>query len=354
MAIIAYTGVMGSGKTYEAVKSAALPALKAGRRVVTNISGFNYEAIRDYLSGSLSEPLEKEMIVVIKSARVTEPNFFYNPEVEAESVVKPGDLVLLDEVWMFWGTDSKLSEEHKTFFRMHRHYTEEGSGTSCDLVLMIQDLMSLHRFIRAVLESSYKFTKLKTLGLTSRYRVEVFEGRRQTRPTLVTASINKYDQRIFPLYKSYEGSNGKEKTVDGRQNLFRNYWFLSILIGSALGVTTLGWMFYGLVQKMLGGGNDQASVETVAAPVNSQIVPRSPAQTLSTASNATPAAIPAKDVKLVAIISPSEGEAFAVLRTSEGYYVHQRMKGGVVDGWQSLASHQGRMVGFLFDDGVRK
>jgi zona occludens toxin len=35
MAINAYTGLMGSGKSYEVVSSVILPAVKSGRRVVS-------------------------------------------------------------------------------------------------------------------------------------------------------------------------------------------------------------------------------------------------------------------------------------------------------------------------------
>jgi len=269
MAIIAYTGVMGSGKTYEAVKSAAMAALKAGRRVVTNISGFNYEAIRDYLGPLDGDLLQPEKVLVVPSSRVTEPHFFYDPDVEADSVVKPGDLALLDEVWAFWGREVKLSPEHQKFFRMHRHYTELGTGMSCDLVLMIQDLTSLHRFIAGVLESSFKFTKMKSLGLTSRYRVEVYEGNKQRKATLVSASVNKYDKRIFPLYTSYDGGHGKERTVDDRQNLLRNPWFLSVAIVSTLALIAGAWWFVGWVQKMRTGGGAKNTVPAtqVGSPV---------------------------------------------------------------------------------------
>src|SRR5476649_1354614 len=109
MAIMAYTGVMGSGKSYEGVSSAALTALRAGRRVVTNISGFNYEKVRDHL-GRLAdgELLAADKVLVVPSKRISEDDFFYDPEVQAESVVRPGDLVLIDEVWAFWGSGQKL------------------------------------------------------------------------------------------------------------------------------------------------------------------------------------------------------------------------------------------------------
>ena len=49
MAIKAYTGIMGSGKTYEVVSEVIRTALAQGRRVVSNIAGLNYEAFVDLL-----------------------------------------------------------------------------------------------------------------------------------------------------------------------------------------------------------------------------------------------------------------------------------------------------------------
>ncbi len=349
MAIIAYTGVMGSGKTYEAVKSAAMAALKAGRRVVTNISGFNYEAIRDYLGPLDGDLLQPEKVLVVPSSRVTEPHFFYDPDVEADSVVKPGDLALLDEVWAFWGREVKLSPEHQKFFRMHRHYTELGTGMSCDLVLMIQDLTSLHRFIAGVLESSFKFTKMKSLGLTSRYRVEVYEGNKQRKATLVSASVNKYDKRIFPLYTSYDGGHGKERTVDDRQNLLRNPWFLSVAIVSTLALIAGAWWFVGWVQKMRTGGGAKNTVPAtqVGSPVGAAAT--SGGNGISSVVNsATGLPDLSKEIRLVAVLAPTTGETLVVFQTPDGRYVRQRMNAGLIDGWQSVAGYQGRMVGFAF------
>lgn len=48
MAITAYIGVPGSGKSYEVVKSVIIPAVASGRRIVSNIYGLNHEAIIQY------------------------------------------------------------------------------------------------------------------------------------------------------------------------------------------------------------------------------------------------------------------------------------------------------------------
>lgn len=344
MAIIVYTGVMGSGKTYEAVSTAALTALRQGRRVVTNISGFNYEAIREHL-GELKDGshLDPDRVLVVNSSRITEPYFFYDPDVVHESVVKPGDLVLIDEVWAFWGTGLKLSTEHQKFFRMHRHYSESGTGTSCDLLIMIQDLGSLHRFIRGVVQSTFKFSKMVTLGLTSRYRVEVYEGNKQSRTTLVSANVNKYDKRIFPLYKSYDGVDGKEKTVDDRQNLFANKWFLCVFAGALIGLTWAGWWLFFWIGHMTNGGKDSKPVQPTAAQASS------PQTGQTAASPISPGAVPVTgEFRLVAVLEGDNGQAVSIFQTPEGKFVRKQMDSGLIDGWQTTAGFQGRMVSFSF------
>lgn len=348
MAIMAYTGVMGSGKTYEGVSTAALTALRAGRRVVTNISGFNYEKVRDFLGpfrdGSLLEP---DKVIVIPTARILEDHFFYDPDVVADSCVKPGDLVLIDEVWSCWGSDKKLLPEHQKFFRMHRHYTEVGTGVSCDLVIMIQDLGSLHRFIRGVLELNLKFTKMKSLGLSSRYQVVVFEGKGQRKANIVSVSTKKYDKRIFPLYKSYDGGAGNEATVDGRANLFNNKLFLAVMFVGIVAFLWAGKWFVGYVLHLQKGGKDDATAAS-SAP-GATVASSSPAAGSSAPAGSPPAALAVStDARLVGVVQQSNGETVVVLQLGDGRIVRQRMRAGVVDGWQTVAGYDGRMVGFTF------
>jgi zona occludens toxin len=347
MAIMAYTGVMGSGKTYEGVSTAALTALRAGRRVVTNISGFNFEKIRDFL-GPLADGgmLEAHKVLVIPSHRLTEPLFFFDPDVVGDTVVRPGDLVLIDEVWSFWGKDAKLTPEHQKFFRMHRHYTEADSGVSCDLVLMIQDLGSLHRFIRGVLETNLKFTKMKSVGMPSRYQVVIFEGGTQRRANIVSTSLKKYDKRIFPLYKSYDAGAGKENVVDGRANMFNNKVFQLAMVLGVIGVLWGAYWFVGYVAKLRNGGVDteKAPVTAVAGPVQALAPPGS----VSPSGGSSMPAVAVSDVRLVGVIESARGESIVILQLGDGRIVNQRMSAGVIDGWQTTAGYQGRMVGFVF------
>jgi zona occludens toxin len=228
MAINIYSGVMGSGKTYEVISSVVIPALCQGRRVVTNIRGINNDLIRAYCSEKFDIPLEKiGHVVSVSDEEVRDKDFFPTHQThemeESRSVVLPGDLVAVDEAYKIWGSDEKIPKEHQVFFREHRHYIHPVTGVTCDLVLMTQDIGDLHRSIRVIAEQTFKCHKAKGVGMNNVYTIAMWEGWKQHAKTMVKDWTQTYKPEIFPLYKSYTGSGeaqGKETAVDSRQNIF--------------------------------------------------------------------------------------------------------------------------------------
>src|SRR3972149_1307114 len=97
MANTAYCGVPGSGKTYEVVTEVILPALRSGRRVVSNIAGLHYEEMRAYL---IMEGIADDAIgsfEAVTKEQIGGRKFWAADGVE--TLVRPGDLVVLDECW---------------------------------------------------------------------------------------------------------------------------------------------------------------------------------------------------------------------------------------------------------------
>ena len=222
MPINAYTGLMGSGKSYECVISVIIPAIRKGRRVVTNVDGIDSEAVRAFCLENFDCTLDKLGTVVhCKNDDVHKPDFLPHG-LQVDTFVKSGDMVCIDEAWRFWGTDCKIHKEHAIFFREHRHYVDETTKVSCDLVLMVQDISDLHRTLKVVVELSFRTTKIKSLGLNKIYRVEMWEGHKQTARARIAVGNKKYDKAIFPLYSSYVGGKGKEVQFDDRQNVLNN------------------------------------------------------------------------------------------------------------------------------------
>lgn len=249
MAINTYVGLQGSGKSYEVVSGPILDAIAQGRRVVTNVAGVNQERMHNYLVEKRGLDLSKlGNIVHVSNDRVLEAQFFPDEErPDLESVVLGGDLVAIDEAWRCWGTDKKLSHEHMQFFRMHRHYVHPVTQVTCDVVLMTQDITGLHRLVRNVVEFTFRMHKHKSLGLASRYRVEIYEGAKLTVKTRTDQHQKKYDPKIFPLYQSYTGGSGQEKAIDARQNIFNSSALWLLIVGVALFMSVSAffvWRFF--------------------------------------------------------------------------------------------------------------
>lgn len=241
MAINAYVGLQGSGKSYEVVSSVIVEAVANGRRVVTNVDGINQERIREYLINERQADADKlGAIIHVTNQRILEPQFFPDEEKpDLDSVVKGGDMVAVDEAWRFWG--NKLSHEHMQFFRMHRHYVHAETAVACDVVLMTQDITCLHRDLKNVVEFVFRMQKHKSLGLNKRYRVELYEGWKLNSKTRIDTYQKAYDRKIFPLYQSYTGGKGQEKAIDKRQNILANKTLWYYAGGVVLMMSISGW-----------------------------------------------------------------------------------------------------------------
>jgi zona occludens toxin len=225
MAETVYTGIQGSGKSYEVVRGVILPNVVKGRRIVTNVAGLNIDNIKAYAVDKLGADAEHlGEIIHIENEDVTKPNFFPKENRDnSASIVQGGDIIILDECWRWYVTGQVLPDEHLTFFRMHRHFTHPETGQACDIVLIVQDIGDLQRKIRATVEKSYLMKKHKDLGLANRYVVMIFSGNRQTRAALIEERQYQYDPAIFALYTSYSQSSAvqnKEEQADKRGNVF--------------------------------------------------------------------------------------------------------------------------------------
>lgn len=326
MATNVYSGLNGSGKSFEAVASVIVPNVKAGRRVVTNIKGINPEKVYQYIKTKWPEVDNSRLgqIVCVEDSAIEKPNFFpledtplgfevpdwipllalrryvnskgsLGPDalqllygeldklkvmgIDLESalnesvlsgwknfrakyfydrprdtvfcatpdfgtaVVQPGDLVIIDEAWNFYEKSKPLDFDHMTFFRMHRHFVHPENGYTCDICLLTQNIGDLHPRILAVVETHFSMTKLKMVGQASRYRVDMYQGYKATKASLLKSFQRKYDKAIFPLYKSYDAAGASEKDIDSRLNLLTPKLFIGAIL--CFGVIGYGsWSVY--------------------------------------------------------------------------------------------------------------
>jgi len=284
MAINAYTGLMGSGKSYEVVENVILPALLAGRRVVTNVANLQQDDIAAYLVEKFNAEFSKlGQIVQVSNDDIPRPDFFpaesLPGQLIADSIVKPGDLVVLDEVWRWWSAGEKIPAYHMTFFRMHRHFIHPATGVSCDLVLVVQDIGDLDRKLKVVVENTYRMHKHKALGSTKRYRVDIFGGY-QTRRSPIRQLQRTYNPEIFKLYQSYSqggGKGGKEVAVDDRSNIFKSPLFRVVLPVMLLLLAFSGWRLWSFSPP----ADAEPSEQPVAAQEAAKTPPPKPSSTVS-------------------------------------------------------------------------
>lgn len=250
MAINCYTGLMGTGKSYEVVSSIIVPAICTGRRVVSNISGLDNDAIRAYCAEKFDLPLDKlGYVVFAKNSQVLDKGFFPDEAMltasEWTAFVLPGDLIVIDEAYKIWGTSSKIFKEHSEFFREHRHFVHPVSGVTCDIVLMTQDIGDIHRVLKVVIENSFKCHKAKGVGLDNVYTITMWEGWKQSAKLILKDWTTTYKPEFFPLYKSYHGeTQGKETASDSRQNIFNDRNFVVKIVLFVLVLCFILWRLF--------------------------------------------------------------------------------------------------------------
>ena len=240
MAISAYIGVPGSGKSYEVVKSVIIPALIKGRRVVTNVYGLQVEDIysfcrakkkaKGYLSKNKDDSdIKIGELICVTNEQCKDPEFLpYKDSVG--TLCQPGDLVCLDECWRFWDSDKDIHAHHRSFVAEHRHFVDDKTGLSCDLVVVNQAIVGIPRFIKDRIESTFRMTKLKAVGLGGRYRVDVFGGVKTFKSNMISHTFSKYEKKYYSLYKSYDAENASEDKVDDRGNIFKNPTFIFSMV----------------------------------------------------------------------------------------------------------------------------
>ncbi|MFM1433993.1 zonular occludens toxin domain-containing protein [Yersinia enterocolitica] len=103
MAISAYIGIPGSGKSYEAVCNVIIPAFTSGRRVVTNIYGLQKDKITERYPDATGE------IIVVDNDDVLKADFFPFKGGEG-SFCQFGDLIVIDEAWRINGNEKQTDK----------------------------------------------------------------------------------------------------------------------------------------------------------------------------------------------------------------------------------------------------
>lgn len=314
MAIKAYVGKPRAGKSYEVVVNVILPALRQGRRVVSNIAGLNYEAMCQIL---YQEGLPQDRIgelVCVNHSEVEKPSFWLtdtDQETGTESFIRPGDLVALDEIWRFWKKRGDIHPRPMNFFRMHGHMPHPVTGLTCEIALITQTVRDINENIKDVVLETFYAVKNTKIGSHKSYIVHIFQhGSISKHDFIRTLPPRYYDSKYFPCYKSHsqqqEGAaDAHEDNPDDRGNILKGTFFkvaipLALLL--LLPAFYFVWKFFHPVQ-----------VPDPSAPV---AVESGSAQSVQVA--ASPPRLPVADDWRVVGWFQSDGSLFATLESSSG------------------------------------
>ena len=257
MAITAYVGYPRHGKSYSAVEQVILPALAAGRVVVTNL------------------PLRVD--VVLQEFPGADVRAFDLVGIEREpelitSVCPHGSVVVIDEAWRLWpagATAKNIPTAFKSFLAEHGHRVD-AAGNSQQIVLVTQDLNQVSAFARQLVEETFVCRKLTVVGQGGRFRTDVHQGHptglEPSERTRTRQIFGEYSERVWRFYTSHtmsqavEGARVNEKAVDGRGNALRSPKVYAA-VAAIVGLPVLGiWLLVhqgralGLVHPAKAGG----------------------------------------------------------------------------------------------------
>jgi hypothetical protein len=239
MSITAYVGLPRHGKTYGVVEHVILPALRAGRRVATNVPLYPEVIRRDVQTGEL------QLLPTDEVAKAPDRIFEY---------ATPGTVLVLDEVWKFFPAGlraNKVPDAYKKLLAEHGHMVDE-RGDSMQIVLVTQDLSQISAFARELVEHTYAVNKLSVLGFGRKYRVDVYSrgqmGKSLTPSKRIREMYGRYRPEVWKYYKSHTmseaGADGaNEQSVDRRFVVWKSPLFfvgaplcLLVLVGCVVGL----------------------------------------------------------------------------------------------------------------------
>jgi zona occludens toxin len=253
MALSAYTGLPGSGKSYGVVKHVIIPALTQGREVWTNIPLNNNELVESGLSDNLPIAFE------IKDIQ-DNPDWF-------QTILPKGVLFILDECQLLWPSGLKQTTAnalHLEFLTKHRHMVGEDKK-STEIILLTQRLTLIANFCRGLVEKTLVTTNLAVIGRPKSYRIDIYAGAANDKPSkanVLRSTVGNYEPETYKFYQSHTESEygaGDEKRMDDRISIFGSWKFKGMLV---LFVLMIGMVVFLTNKFMTESGFFESSGET--------------------------------------------------------------------------------------------
>ncbi len=221
-------GVPRAGKSYDAVKSHILPALKAGRPVFARLNGLKHDAIAEHLKmpvmrvRELLHHVETDAVVSTFAARQEGGGRWSIPP-ELQNA-----LIVIDEAHEFYVQSRQpLPDDQEAFFAL----IGQNGG---DVLIMTQWIKRVHGAIRARIERKHVFQKLTAVGAKKKYRVTHYHTIGPDKFEKIGGSTEVYDPAIFPLYDGYApGAHNVEVYEAGGTNVWKSMLPKIFMFGTA-------------------------------------------------------------------------------------------------------------------------
>lgn len=234
--IYAICGRPRSGKSYESVVYHILPAIKSGRKVVTNVTlnldwfvklfGKEVLELINVVDGQLNE--------FGKLDRPFSKFEHYQDDWRDENNKAP--LYVIDEAHMVL-PNRNLDASILEFYSLHGHY-------GIDIILLTQDLRKIHRDIKAMIEMTYYCAKNTAFGSDKTYTKKVRIG---ATTEVVNTEQRKYKSAYFPAYQSHTQSSGSvaEVMANDIKPIWKSWPFYGSALFLLIGLSTFGYLLFG-------------------------------------------------------------------------------------------------------------
>ncbi|MCH7347160.1 MULTISPECIES: zonular occludens toxin family protein [Aeromonas] len=211
MSIKIHHGAPGSYKSSGAIHTDVIPAIKAGRHIVTNVRGFTAERCREVLGKAVPDDFQVTYIETESQEGRDHFARFYH-------WAPKGVFFLVDEVQRIFPPSWRQSDLDRldypggpdvakndgrpetidVAFDMHRHH-------NWDFVFTTPNIKKVHQVIRAAAETAIRHTNMAILGIGGRYKTVLHlsdNSGSSMSDVLQAKPFNKVPKYVFKLYDS--------------------------------------------------------------------------------------------------------------------------------------------------------
>ena len=226
--ITALVGVPGSGKSYEAVVYHVLPALKSGRKVITNLPLKIEEFAK--IDPSFCDLIDIRDGDAFRSSEVFLTTCqWQNPQGGG------GPLYVVDEVHRFWPSRG-LRKGEDVALRGVSEWIAEHRHATADIVFITQHPTKVMRDIVTNVELFIIVRNNRNLGFSKSYRR--FTGDDFASAKKGRYQVRTYKTECFALYQSYTRGGTREQAPSDIKPVWR-HWVVYLGVIWLVGV---GWM----------------------------------------------------------------------------------------------------------------